>query len=55
MAAEHKAISLRRDMSDDAQVAAMVDRTLAEFGRLDIAFRCQNRRAAIMIYPLACL
>ncbi len=34
----HKAIAVRCDVSDDAQVAAMVDRTVAEFGRLDIAF-----------------
>lgn len=38
LAAGHKAIAVRCDMSDDAQVAAMVDRTVAEFGRLDAAF-----------------
>lgn len=32
------AIAVRCDVSDDAQVAAMVDRTIAEFGRLDAAF-----------------
>jgi NAD(P)-dependent dehydrogenase (short-subunit alcohol dehydrogenase family) len=37
-AAGHKAIAVRCDVSDDAQVAAMVDRTVAEFGRLDAAF-----------------
>lgn len=37
-AAAHKAIAVRCDVSDDAQVAAMVDRTVAEFGRLDAAF-----------------
>jgi NAD(P)-dependent dehydrogenase (short-subunit alcohol dehydrogenase family) len=37
-AAGHKAIAVRCDVSDDAQVAAMVDRTVAEFGRLDVAF-----------------
>ena len=36
--AGHKAIAIRCDVSDDAQVAAMVDRTVAEFGRLDAAF-----------------
>src|SRR5215470_916355 len=36
--AGHKAIAVRCDVSDDAQVAAMVDRTVAEFGRLDAAF-----------------
>lgn len=34
----HKAIAVRCDVSDDAQVAAMVERTVAEFGRLDAAF-----------------
>lgn len=34
----YKAMAIRCDVSDDAQVAAMVDRTVAEFGRLDAAF-----------------
>ena len=38
VAAGHKALAVRCDVSDDAQVAAMVDRTVAEFGRLDAAF-----------------
>ena len=38
VAAGHKAIAVGCDVSDDAQVAAMVDRTVAEFGRLDAAF-----------------
>ena len=38
VAAGRKAIAVRCDVSDDAQVAAMVDRTVAEFGRLDAAF-----------------
>jgi NAD(P)-dependent dehydrogenase (short-subunit alcohol dehydrogenase family) len=38
IAAGHKALALRCDVSDDAQVAAMVERTVAEFGRLDAAF-----------------
>ena len=33
-----KAIAVRCDVSDDGQVAAMVDRAVAEFGRLDAAF-----------------
>ena len=37
-AAGHKAISVRCDVSDDTQVAAMVERTVGEFGRLDAAF-----------------
>src|SRR4051812_19354125 len=36
--AGHKAIAIGCDVSDDAQVAAMVDRTLSEFGRLHAAF-----------------
>src|SRR5688572_5490416 len=38
VAAGHKAIAVRCDVSDDSQVAAMVDRTVEEFGRLDAAF-----------------
>jgi NAD(P)-dependent dehydrogenase (short-subunit alcohol dehydrogenase family) len=38
VAAGHKAVAVRCDVSDDAQIAAMVDRTVAEFGRLDGAF-----------------
>jgi NAD(P)-dependent dehydrogenase (short-subunit alcohol dehydrogenase family) len=36
--AGYKALAIRCDVSDDAQVAAMVDRAVAEFGRLDAAF-----------------
>ena len=36
--AGYKTIAVRCDVSDDAQVAAMVDRTVGEFGRLDAAF-----------------
>ena len=38
VAAGHKAIGIRCDVSDDAQVEAMVEGTVAEFGRLDAAF-----------------
>src|SRR5207247_10449962 len=38
VAAGHKAIAVRCDVSDDAQVEAMVERAVAEFGRLDAAF-----------------
>jgi NAD(P)-dependent dehydrogenase (short-subunit alcohol dehydrogenase family) len=34
----HKAMAIGCDVSDDVQVAAMVDRTVREFGRLDAAF-----------------
>jgi NAD(P)-dependent dehydrogenase (short-subunit alcohol dehydrogenase family) len=36
--AGHKAIAIRCDVSDDDQVAAMVDHTVAELGRIDAAF-----------------
>ncbi len=36
--AGHTALAIRCDVSDDAAVAAMVDRTVAELGRLDTAF-----------------
>jgi NAD(P)-dependent dehydrogenase (short-subunit alcohol dehydrogenase family) len=34
----HRAIALHCDVSDDAQVEAMVDQTVAAFGRLDAAY-----------------
>ena len=37
-AAGHKALAVRCDVSDEAQVAAMVERAVTEFGRLDAAF-----------------
>jgi NAD(P)-dependent dehydrogenase (short-subunit alcohol dehydrogenase family) len=50
-AAGHKAIPVRCDVSNDAQVAAMVDRTVAEFGRLDAAFN--NAGVMARIAPTA--
>jgi NAD(P)-dependent dehydrogenase (short-subunit alcohol dehydrogenase family) len=47
----HKAIAACCDVSDDAQVAAMVDRTIAEFGRLDCAFN--NAGVMAQIAPTA--
>ena len=38
IAAGHKALGVRCDVTEDSQVAAMIDRTVAEFGRLDAAF-----------------
>src|SRR4029450_11089024 len=38
VAAGHKAVAVHCDVSDDAQVVAMVDRTIATFGRMDAAF-----------------
>jgi NAD(P)-dependent dehydrogenase (short-subunit alcohol dehydrogenase family) len=47
VAAGHKAIAIRCDVSDDAQVAAMVDRAVKEFGRLDAAFNNAGVMASI--------
>src|SRR5438132_2117331 len=38
VAAGHKAIGIQCDVADDAQVKAMVEQTVATFGRLDAAF-----------------
>ncbi len=46
-----KAIAVRCDVNDDAQVAAMVDRTVAEFGQLDAAFN--NAGVMARIAPTA--
>ena len=51
VAAGRKAIAVRCDVSDDSQVAAMVDRTVAEFGRLDAAFN--NAGVMARIAPTA--
>ena len=34
----YKTLAIRCDVSDDAQVEAMVERTVATFGRLDAAY-----------------
>jgi NAD(P)-dependent dehydrogenase (short-subunit alcohol dehydrogenase family) len=46
-AAGHQALGVACDVSDEAQVAALVDRAVATFGRLDMAFN----NAGIMISP----
>ena len=51
VAAHHKAIAVRCDVSDDTQVAAMVERSVAEFGRLDAAFN--NAGVMARIAPTA--
>lgn len=51
IAAGHKAIAIRCDVRDEAQVAAMVDRIVAEFGRLDAAFN--NAGVMARIAPTA--
>jgi NAD(P)-dependent dehydrogenase (short-subunit alcohol dehydrogenase family) len=50
-AAGHKAIAIRCDVSDDAQVKTMVERTVSEFGRLDAAFN--NAGVMARIAPTA--
>jgi NAD(P)-dependent dehydrogenase (short-subunit alcohol dehydrogenase family) len=47
VAASHKAIALRCDVSDNAQVEQMIHRTVAEFGRLDAAFNNAGTMARI--------
>ncbi len=51
VAAGHKALGVRCDVSDDRQVSAMVDRAVAEFGRLDMAFN--NAGVMARIAPTA--
>jgi NAD(P)-dependent dehydrogenase (short-subunit alcohol dehydrogenase family) len=51
IAGGHKAIALRCDVSDDAQIAAMVDRAIDEFGRIDAAFN--NAGVMAHIAPIA--
>jgi NAD(P)-dependent dehydrogenase (short-subunit alcohol dehydrogenase family) len=53
VAAGYKAIAVRCDVSDDAQVEQMVDRTVAEFGRLDAAFNNAGVMARIARPPTA--
>lgn len=38
-AAGHRAIAITCDVSNEAQVAAMIERAVATFGRLDMAFQ----------------
>jgi NAD(P)-dependent dehydrogenase (short-subunit alcohol dehydrogenase family) len=51
VAAGCRAMALRCDVSDDAQVEQMVDRTVSEFGRLDAAFN--NAGVMARIVPTA--
>lgn len=43
----HRALGVACDVSDETQVAALIDQTLARFGRLDMAFN----NAGIMVPP----
>lgn len=51
IAAGYKVIAVACDVSDDAQVEGMVERTVAEFGRLDAAFN--NAGVMARIAPTA--
>jgi NAD(P)-dependent dehydrogenase (short-subunit alcohol dehydrogenase family) len=51
VAAGYRALAVRCDVSDDVQVAAMVERTMAEFGRLDAAFN--NAGVMAKVVPMA--
>jgi len=51
VAAGHKALAVRCDVSDDAQVERMVQSTVTEFGRLDAAFN--NAGVMARIAPTA--
>ncbi|MCW0199504.1 SDR family NAD(P)-dependent oxidoreductase [Sphingopyxis sp.] len=44
------AIGVGCDVADEAQVAAMADRAVAEYGRLDMAFN----NAGIQVPPIGC-
>src|SRR4051812_34514151 len=51
LAANNKVIAVQCDVSDDAQVEQMVERTVSEFGRLDAAFN--NAGVMARIVPTA--
>jgi NAD(P)-dependent dehydrogenase (short-subunit alcohol dehydrogenase family) len=51
VSAGHKAIAVRCDVTDDAQVEAMVERAVSAFGRLDAAFN--NAGVMAKIAPTA--
>nr|WP_320049183.1 SDR family oxidoreductase [uncultured Desulfuromonas sp.] len=50
-AAGHTVLAVPCDVSDEAQVAALVDRTVAQFGRLDVAFN--NASVMAKVVPTA--
>jgi NAD(P)-dependent dehydrogenase (short-subunit alcohol dehydrogenase family) len=47
VAAGHTALAIHCDVSNDAEVKAMIERTVAEFGRLDAAFNNAGLMARI--------
>jgi hypothetical protein len=52
VAAGHQAIAIRCDVADEAQVAAMVEQTVAAFGRLDAAFNNAGVQSPIAEPPM---
>jgi NAD(P)-dependent dehydrogenase (short-subunit alcohol dehydrogenase family) len=51
VASGHRALAVRCDVNDESQVAAMVDHTVAVFGRIDAAFN--NAGVMAHIAPIA--
>lgn len=47
VAAGHKALAIRCDVVDELQVAAMVEKTVSTFGRLDAAFNNAGVQSSI--------
>jgi NAD(P)-dependent dehydrogenase (short-subunit alcohol dehydrogenase family) len=48
VAAGHKALAVRCDVAEEAQVKAMVDQTVSTFGRLDSAFNNAGVQSSVM-------
>src|SRR5437870_12185152 len=44
----HRVLGITCDVSDEDQVAAMVDKTVAAFGRLDMAFNNMATRSTVL-------
>src|SRR6195256_6999980 len=53
VAAGHKAIAIRCDVTDEAQVKAMVEQTVSAFGRLDAAFNNAGLQRPVAEVPAA--
>src|SRR6266851_5407859 len=52
IAAGHKAIAIRCDVTDEAQVKAMVEETVSAFGHLDVAFNNAVCRVSPLKLPM---
>ena len=48
----HKVLAIHCDVADDAQVVAMVDQTVATFGRLDAAYNNAVFRTILQKPPM---